>query len=461
MLKKMQKGMTLMSVLIATALSAIIGLMVIRLMINQAEAMQFVELREKREHLLKHYRELVISEWDRSGGGITSKASRQFDDDDMYGTTSNSEGWWKVSAILETTSSGWIQHSDVYNAGGTDSSSGLHREDLKVVRLSITFDPKKHPVLKTKLAKREEYIFIGSRYAGQNCRTDERTRLDTSSDPNKSLYHPDSHGAIVSYSLHSNYAKCSQVPLIENKNECPPVSGWLGFESRGTGDSDNPFYRRVHGTDEHITGRIACSYPESNDPNSKSKKWHTAISAKGGPWYRLGRTLKDDGSVGEGGDKRCYDHDLSYIDKVTKIRDLATGTGGGELLCEPTLIAPQVFKHYYDGVTPYDGTTGTPSIAGSALGSWTSQEWSRKDEGQPGPLDACKSYRSYDGSTNKTYDDHVGGGGYKDDHSGGLKRFVSTGSGSGARTDPFNKQPYSRGVPGDRGAAGECECGNP
>ena len=472
-MRKKTKGMSLMSVMVATALSAVVGLMVIRLMTNQAEALQIVELREKREHLLQHYRELIISEWDRSGGNVTAKANRRFQDKDMYKSNNDPLGWWVVSTRLESTQSGWIQHSDAYNASGTDTASGLKQEDIKVVRLRVAFDPEKHPVLNIKLALREEYIYIGKRHArSQDCRTgNELTRLDTRGTTSKKLYHTDSDGAVVSYSLHSNYVKCSQVPLIENQNECPPVSGWLGFESRGTGASDNPFYRRAHGTDEYVTGRIACSYPDSSNSSSKGAKWLTAISAKGGPWYRLGRTLKDDGNVGDGGDHKCYEHNnnndgflglggLSYIDKVTKVRALDTGVGGGELLCEPTLIAPQVFDHYYDGVAKKSTTVAGSTFVATTLGDYRGE--TAGSITQPGPLTACTRYASYNGTQSIDYENHVGRtGGYQGKHGGGLTNFVATGAGSGARTDPFDEHSNSRGVPGDRGEPGECECGNP
>ena len=466
----MQKGMTLMSVMVATALSGVIGLMVIRLISNQAEAMLIVKLREEREVLIKHYRQVVIGGWDNTmaGGtstvyarGVAGKTSFPISlGEDLYKHDAN--GWWTVTATSRsaTPNVGKIQRSDAYSG-----TTGLHDEQNYAVTLKVEFDPTKHEVAKMKLAPRVEVIYLGHRWAkakqggDAGCGSDSATALTrrdtTLTTAGKPLYHPNAQGAIVSYSFHSNYVKCSQVPLIENQGECPAVSGWLGFESRGTGASDNPFYRRAHGLNEYVTGRIACSYPDNSDPSNDKGKWRTAISAKGGPWYRLGRTLKDDGNVGDGGDKKCSDHDLSYIDKITKIRDLDTGTGGGELLCEPTFIAPQVFKHYYSGMTRTALHLSVDST--SKLGSYAFNG----NAVQPGPLATCTPYRSYSGTGYDDYDDHVGYGGYTDDHSGGLKEFVSTGSGSGARTDPFEEQEHSRGVPGDRGDPGECQCGNP
>ena len=469
--EKMQKGMTLMSVMVATALSGIVGLMVMRLMSNQAEAMLTVKLREEREILIKHYRQVVIGGWDKTMAStgatdpttattVLTRRGRSFPitlGENLY--THDANGWWEVEAkILPPVDSGQIQHSDAYSG-----TTGLHRERSYTVILSVSFDPKEHPVANMKLADRKELIYMGYRWQKtkqSGCGSDSATALtrrDTTTGTQKPLYHPDSQGAVVSYSFSTNYIKCSQVPLVANAGECPKVSAILGFESQGTGTTDNPFYRRVHSTNEYVTGRLACSYPIA--ATTTGSAWKAALGTN--RYYMLRNKVwddKDTANLSTRSSSACHNIDKSYVDFVTGIT--ATGTGGGELICEPTLIAPKIFSHYYDGSTRRNSVP--TNIAGSALGSWTTYEWNLKDYKQPGPLQTCRPYRSYDGSPNPaSYNDHVGYGGYTDDHSGGLKQFTSTSSGTGARTDPFRARPYSRGVPGDRGSHGECECGNP
>ena len=472
---KVQKGMTLMSVLIATALSGVIGLMVIRLISNQAEAMLVVKLREEREILIKHYRQVIIGGWDKTmattttpktintRGGQTFPFSLK---EKLYDPLASGVGWWEVEATIDssmTALSGEIQHSDAYS-----QTTGLHRERNYVVKLTVSFDPEQHPVVDIKLAPRQEVIYMGYRWqqtTQSGCGSDSTialTRRNTASD--KPLYHPNDHdssddvisgqGAIVSYSLHSNYIKCSQVPLVSNETECPTVSAILGFESWHK-DTRERFYRKNR-ADEYVTGRLACSYPvgASNTPEGK---WKTALGNE--RYYTLHNRVWDITSTPHVSSTDCPALDKSYIDSVTSITTTGNTTKGGELICESALIAPQLFSHYYDRTTATSNLV-TDSSATGALGDYRSYT-PGDDAGHPAGLNDCIRYSSYDGSTNKPYDDHVGGGGYKDDHSGGLKRFVSTGSGSGARTDPFEEHSNSRGVPGDRGAEGECECGNP
>lgn len=462
MVRREPNGMTLMSVLVATALSGIIGLMMIRLIGNQAEAMLVVKLYEEREILIKHYRQVVIGGWDKSMASTTTpktiytRRGQTFPfslKKKLYTPLVSGVGWWEINARIGSSTSGKIQHSDAYDASG----SGLDTEKNYTVTLSVDFDPTKHPNVEAKIAAREEIIYMGYRWQKtkqSGCGSDSvtaLTRRDTTG-TSKPLYHPNSQGAVVSYSFHSNYIKCSQVPLVSNVGECPAVSGILGFESRGTGTSA-PFYRKRHQTNEYVTGRLACSYP-IGATNTPGGKWKTAL---GGERYY---TLHNKVWYGSKNKNKCSHPDIkkSYVDFVTVIS--SDGTGGGRLSCESALIAPQVFRHYYDGVSIVSTNTLVASSTDvGALGTYPL--YSPGDAGHPAGLNECESYSSYDEPINKTYDDHVGGGGYKNDHSGGLTKFTSTGSGSGARTDPFNKYSDSRGIPGDRGPPGECICGQP
>lgn len=475
MSKKMQKGMTLMSVMVATALSGIVGLMVIRLMSNQAEAMLIVKLREEREILIKHYRKVIIGGWDKTmaggastvytrGGNTIPSTGLILKSDDLYRTTSVSGGWWKVKATIGSKTSGKIQHSDVYDSSG----SGLATEQNYTVTLKIEFDPKEHPVVKMKLADRAEVIYMGYRWQTtkqSGCGSDSAialTRRDTTGTTPLPLYHPNSQGAVVSYSFHSNYIKCSQVPLIRNADrDCPPVGAILGFESKSTGVGAMPTYRRNNS--DYVTGRLACSYPHEDYPSANyapGSAWKAALGTE--RYYTLRDKVWDNTDIANTSTRSgstCPSIDKSYIDFVTAISN--QGTGGGELVCESTLpeslIAPQVFRHYYSGNTRINSVPST--LAGSALGSYT---FNRNSSSQPGPLNNCIQYlSSYNGTNNNSYNDHVGDGGYDGDHSGGLTNFTSTGSGEGARTDPFNRRYNSRGVPGNRGDPGECKCPNP
>ena len=467
-MKKTQKGMTLMSVMIATALSGIIGLIVIRLMGNQAEAMLAVKLHEEREILIKHYRQVVIGGWDktmassgaadptttttvltRNGVGFPISLGK-----DLY--THDANGWWKVDAKINSSTSGQIQHSDAYSG-----TTGLHTEKNYSVILSVTFDPQKHPVVDLKLAERQELIYMGYRWQTTKqagCGSDSPialTRRDTTG-THAPLYHPNSKGAVISYSFRSNYIKCSQVPLVSNATECSKVGAILGFESKGSGALDTPTYRISNS--DYVTGRLACSYPVATSTPSPGSEWKAAMGSN--RYYMLRNKVwdnKDTAHASANSGSACADIDKSYVNFVTEID---AGTGGGELICEPDLIAPKVFRHYYDRTTRRNSI----AITGDALGNYSGQRpgyWRH-----PAPLVACAGYYSYDGSTtnpNKVYNDHVGGGGYVDAHGGGLKQFKSTSAGIDARTDPFNTNHpyYTRGMPSDRGSPGECECGSP
>ena len=472
MVKRELSGMTLMSVLVATALSGVIGLMVIRLIGNQADAMLIIKLREEREILIKHYRQVVIGGWDKtmaSTGLVNDPVSTTpvlmrdgssfplYLGENLFTPLSVGSGWWLVSATIGSPEeSGQIQHSDAYSG-----TTGLATEKNYIVTLKVEFNksPQKHPRLKVNLARREEIIYMGYRWQKtkqEGCgsypatSTTEAlkrlTRQDTTGTP-KPLYHPDSQGAIVSYSFHSNYVKCSQVPLVSNVDECPAVSGILGFESKGTGAGATPTYRQPNG--DYVTGRLACSYPIG-----ATNEWKTALGNE--RYYTLHKKVW----YGTNTENKCSDPNIkkSYVNFVTPIA--ANGTEGGRLSCESVLIAPQVFRHYYDGISKNSTNTlvTSPTDPG-ALGEY--RGYAPGDAGHPAGLTECVGYSSYDGSTNKLYDGHVGGGGYEDDHSGGLNKFTSTGSGSDARTDPFNRHSNSRGIPGGRGEPGECICGNP
>ena len=107
----MRSGMTLMSVMVAVALAGIVALAVARLLGNQSKTMAVVRLREQREELLKHYKNIVISGWDATrdscGGDICDRGGNAIiptgglylsDDLYAYNNSGSSGQWWKVTA---------------------------------------------------------------------------------------------------------------------------------------------------------------------------------------------------------------------------------------------------------------------------------------------------------------------------------------------------------------------------
>ena len=59
-------GMTLMSVMVAIALAGIVAVTVARLLGTQSRTLSVIKLREQREHLLKHYKNIVVAGWDQT-----------------------------------------------------------------------------------------------------------------------------------------------------------------------------------------------------------------------------------------------------------------------------------------------------------------------------------------------------------------------------------------------------------
>lgn len=460
-----ENGMTLMSVLVATALSGVIGLMVIRLMGNQAEAMLVVNLYEEREILINHYRHVVTGGWDRTmaGGGSTvyTRAGTSFPlsvKEDLYDPLPSGSGWWKISATTAS-SGGYVQQSDAYGSSGT---GGLHKEDNYTVTLTVDFVPSKHPVINADLASRQELIYMGHRWQQtkqRGCgaydhsdateRVKRLSRIDTRSGLHKPLYHPNSQGAVVSYSFHSNYTKCSQVPLVVNAGECPNVGAILGFESWGTATTlatpphylENPRYYRKNYANEYVTGRLACSYPLASSSPTPGSAWKAALGNE--RYYTLHNKVWS-GTASSGND--CTTLDKSYVDNVTGIT--SQGTGGGKLTCEPLLIAPRTLNRRVTG----------NSISGCTVNSRGRSNCSTNS-----------SYQGWNGSTlNAHFTYHAGGGGYQTGrgvhgiksvgHSGGIREFTSTGAGSGLKPHPILAYDRLRGRPGGRGVNGGCSC---
>ena len=267
-------GVTITSVLVATALAGIVSAVVAQLITNQSKVMRTLSLREERENLLKHYRNTLVSGWDNTlasgcgalydrdgnvavpSGGLTVKS------DDLYTSTSNADGWWKVTYECDDVSSS-IYASDKYE---TVDGSGLHSETHRKVTLNIEFLKDKHPHISAKLAERKEqfYMHQEKRLSTDTDCSDEdnltrtnalKTDIDQvptslwaggvpSSFP---LYKGD--GVVIQYDFETNYTKCSQVPFVK-QGSCPHDAAIIGFWGTSKKGSHYPY----------VYGEYVCSH---------------------------------------------------------------------------------------------------------------------------------------------------------------------------------------------------------
>ena len=243
----MRSGMTLMSVMVAVALAGIVALAVARLLGNQSKTMSVVRLREQREELLKHYKNIVISGWDATRGGCSADICARNSDaiipdgglhlkEDLYeyehlnpsrGTAGR---WWKVSVTKSTFDSGAILQADNY----------AKPESLIAIEVTVEFIRKEHPVVNTKLATREEIVFLHHNTSTAIPRANSTQcvsgHLTQQYEGPLSYAGPlySGPGGIIQYDFESNYTKCSQVPLVNSKS-CG-LGALLGFfRDRKTG----------------------------------------------------------------------------------------------------------------------------------------------------------------------------------------------------------------------------------
>lgn len=237
----MRNGMTLMSVMVAVALAGIVALAVARLLGNQSKTMTVIRLREQREELLKHYKNVVVSGWDstrstcsgnvcaRNGDIIIPTSGTLYLAEDLYDynyTGGTANHWWKVTANRVGVSSGSVLQADSY----------VKSESLMAVEVRVEFIPKEHPVVKTRLAPREEIVFLHHNTDSAlpsnstQCLGGHLTQKYDSGDP---IY--SGAGAIIQYDFNSNYTKCSQVPLVKNE-DCAKgaLLGFLRTQKTGT-----------------------------------------------------------------------------------------------------------------------------------------------------------------------------------------------------------------------------------
>ncbi len=250
----MRSGMTLMSVVVAAALAGIVALAVARLLGNQSKVMTVVRLREQRENLLKHYKNIVVSGWDTtrhscngeictrdmnsSGTNVVIPYGDLYLAEDLYDynyTGGTAGRWWKVTANKISLSGGSVLQADSY----------AKQETLMAVEVKVEFIRKEHPVVNVKLASREEIVFL--HHNTSSALSDNMTKCDsghrTQKDKDGSALYSGS-GVIVQYDFNSNYTKCSQVPLVEGK-ACAK-GAILGF-------------LRTSSTPRLVTGEPICS----------------------------------------------------------------------------------------------------------------------------------------------------------------------------------------------------------
>ena len=249
-----KSGVTLMSTVVAIALAGIVSMTVVRLLATQSKTMSMLKLREQREHLLKHYKNIVVSGWDAtrsgcgSGSGVicsrtgnvivpTANGSALYLADNLYDynyTGGTSNRWWKVSINKIDANAGSIIQADRYVAS----------EDLTAVKVKVEFKRSHHPLARIRLASREEIVFLDhSLTTATSDRPDCTTGLHPTQTKDGSGVKPlyAGTGALTQFDYRSNYAKCSQVPLVI-EGSCPSGSGGtagtfeeaiIGFKHRG------------------------------------------------------------------------------------------------------------------------------------------------------------------------------------------------------------------------------------
>ena len=295
----MRNGMTLMSVMVAVALAGIVALAVARLLGNQSKTMSVVRLREQREELLKHYKNIVISGWDATRDSTQCSAPICARNTDVIIPTANGEAlylaedlydynytggtadrWWKVSVIKSFPSSGNILQADNY----------VKDETLIAVEVKVEFIRKEHPVVNTRLATRQEIVFLHHNTSG--ALSSNRTRclgshLTQQYEGHLSYRGPlyVGKGAIIQYDFTSNYTKCSQVPLV-NVKKCPQGALLGFFRNRKTGS----FKKQL------ISGNAICSTSDFADDIAQIRGSSSAQRGTSGTEKRTVQAFNCEGS---------------------------------------------------------------------------------------------------------------------------------------------------------------------
>ena len=133
-------------------------------------------------------------------------------------------------------------------------------DDLVAVEVKVEFKRTEHPTVKTHLASREEIVFL---HHARTASTDNlpicdgNTHLTQVGSGGSALY--SGPGALVQYDLKTNYAKCSQVPLVIDRS-CNAKAAVLGFfRDKNTGSL----------AQQLVTGRPICSIADKSDTKAR------------------------------------------------------------------------------------------------------------------------------------------------------------------------------------------------
>ncbi len=415
----MRSGMTLMSVIVAAALAGIVALAVARLLGNQSKVMTVVRLREQREHLLKHYKNIVVSGWDAtrhscsgeictrdmnsSGTNVvipSANGNALYLGDDLYEydyTGGTAGRWWKVTANKISISGGSMLQADSY----------VQRDTLMAVEVKVEFIRKEHPVVNVKLASREEVVFLHHNTSSAlldnstDCSNPAGRPHRTQRDEDGSALYSGS-GAIIQYDFKTNYAKCSQVPLVEHLNcdkgallgffrsSSTPPELVSGKPICSTADHANSLAGIRGGTEKRTVEAIDCSgsgYIEWMKDDEKPRcvtgtapgasSMRVAAQSKNGPFTSKTYTLVRRTSAGGNGTHATYTTESCTLKRHHGISSFKPSGESGE-------VAGYLRRTSYDGAT----VVGPPGPAGEP-GANNAPRGARGDPGPRGDCSCC------------------------------------------------------------------------
>ena len=206
-----KSGVTLTSVVVAVALSGVLSLVAAQLFKSQRSAMATLGIMEARSTILKHYEGVLVAGWDqtrKSNSTLTGALNVYYRSsstplipstglylgDDIY--TSDSNGWWKVTATGATL---------------TGAPINSLTAALVSVTLKVEFDPSRHPYLKTELSAKERVVFFHHNV------TSTATECGD-------------HKAIIQYDFISNFHVCSTWPLVKISQSSGSGDALVGFD---------------------------------------------------------------------------------------------------------------------------------------------------------------------------------------------------------------------------------------
>ena len=325
------KGITLVSFMVALALSSIVGLMVIRLTGHQGKAMLVISLLEEREYLLKHYSNMLVEGWNKTRS-VTSSfpdnndiALAVYDRNEnevikATGSSPDQKPWWILKATARGISSVANVEMGEYHAKG--------KEKTVKVKIAIVFDPAKHwgKVGKV-IATREEWVYLHNVNIPANIDTDCNHKPVSPPIPPKNqhpsrqkasggspivltpLYPQNAQGALTSFDFNTNIARCSGVPLIRDSHSsrnsnCSTNTPIVGFDNEGDPICSDGFVSLKVGCNrsgEYIRkidkdGNITCNTRNQSHPQGTFVAIMNPIPATNNCWGRSHRFYNDETS---------------------------------------------------------------------------------------------------------------------------------------------------------------------